>query len=357
MTNDLSWFKLICTIGPSSRNPSILKRMEELGVGIFRINLSHTPLADVGPFIREIQQASGVPVALDTEGAQIRTGRMPEEGIRLEKGENVELVREDIMGSASRFTLTPQEAFSAFEPGLALSVDFDTCVLQIQECHPDRCLARVLCGGRVQRNKGVAPDREVPLKPLTDKDRQAIRVAREMGVRTFFFSFATDGPAVRELREEAGRGSTVISKIESHLGLLHLDEIIDASDGILVDRGDLSRSAPVEEIPSLQKLIVRKAHQKPTPVYVATNLLESMVSLPYPTRAEVNDIANTLYDGANGLVLAAETAIGKYPVQCVEMVLRMVRQHLEDLGMDSKVGKNRAVPERPRPDLSPEVLG
>lgn len=352
MKNDLSWFKLICTVGPSSRNPSIIKRMEECGVGIFRINLSHTPLADVGPFIREIQQASRVPVGLDTEGAQIRTGRMPEGGVCLEKGESVKLVREEVMGSASRFTLTPQDLFSALEPGLVLSVDFDTCLLQIQECHPDHCLARVLCGGRVQGNKGVAPGRDLLLASLTDKDRRAIRIARELGVRTFFFSFATDGRAVQELREEVGRDSTVISKIESHSALLHLDEIIDASDGVLVDRGDLSRSAPVEEIPSLQKLIVRKAHQKPVPVYVATNLLESMVSSPYPTRAEVNDIANTLYDGANGLVLAAETAIGKYPVQCVEMVLRMVRQHLEDLGMDSKIGKNRARRGRLHPNPS-----
>lgn len=326
------WFKVICTVGPSSRNPKVLKRMEGLGISAFRINLSHTPIDDVAPFIREIREATDVPICLDTEGAQIRTGRMPDRGITLRIGEEVRLVSEQVMGEEAQFTLSPPEAFTALEPGTMLNVDFDACLLMVVAREANACIARVMCSGRVGGNKGVAANPDVALPPMTEKDFQAVAIARDLDVNLFSFSFASSGSAVRALRECAGPGAVILSKIESRLSLLHLNEIIEESDGILIDRGDLSRSAPLEEIPALQKLIIRRAHQKPIPVYVATNLLESMVSLPYPTRAEVNDIANSLYDGANGLVLAAETAIGKYPVKCASMVMRLIQQHREEMG-------------------------
>lgn len=336
MTQAANWFKLICTVGPASRDPSVLRRMEELGASIFRINLSHTPLEDLEPFVREIRAATEVPICLDTEGAQIRTGRMAGGRVELKVGQTVHLVPEEPAGTAQRMALYPAHSLSLLEPGMALRVDFDACVLSVREKKGEGVLAEVVNPGRVGSNKGVAVDRELALEPLTGKDLKAVAVARELGIRLYSYSFCSDAQAVRLLRDQVGPDSTIISKIESRSSLVHLEEIIAESDALLIDRGDLSTGVSLEEIPAVQKFIVRKAHQKPIPVYAATNLLESMVELPYPSRAEVNDIANTLLDGTNGLVLAAETAIGKYPVQCVEMIMRLVRRyHGQVDGVDS----------------------
>lgn len=320
-------FKLICTVGPSSWDPDLLRQMEGLGASLFRINLSHTPLEDVEPLIRKIRSATEVPICLDTEGAQIRTGRIIGGRVELPKGQAVHLVSQENTGTAQRIALYPAEALSLLEPGMVLRVDFDTCELLIQERDAEGWRAETLRAGWVNSNKAVALDRELPLPSLTQKDRQAVILACRLGIRFFSYSFCSDAAAVRLLRDLVGGESVIISKIENRPALVHLDEIIGESDALLIDRGDLSRSIALEEIPAVQKWIVYKAHQRPIPVYVATNLLESMVEQPYPTRAEVNDIANTLLDGANGLVLAAETAIGKYPLECAGMIMRMAHRY------------------------------
>ena len=320
-------FKLICTVGPASRDPVVLRKMEEMGANIFRINLSHTPLEELEARVRAIRAATEVPICLDTEGAQIRTGRMEGGRVDLEEGRTIHLVPYEAAGTARRMSLYPAKAFDLLEPGMVLNVDFDTCVLSVQERTGEGYLARITRGGRVGSNKGVAADRDLPLEPLTEKDRKAVALARRLGIRLYSYSFCADAAAVRLLRGQVGDDAEILSKIESRSSLAHLEEIIEESDALLIDRGDLSRSIPPEEIPAVQKYVVRKAHQRPLPVYVATNLLESMVELPYPTRAEANDIANTLLDGANGLVLAAETAVGKYPVECVGMVMRLVHRY------------------------------
>ena len=322
-----STFKLICTVGPASRNPAILREMEGLGAGLFRINLSHTPLEDLEPLIREIRAATEIPICLDTEGAQIRTGRMRGGRVELSTGQTVTLSPAAGEGTAERLPFYPPEAFPLLKPGMVLRVDFDTCVLRIGEQEGTGFRAQVLSGGRIGSNKGVAPDRELALEPLTPKDQRAVALARRLGIRFYSFSFCSSAEAVRKLRELAGPDSVILSKIENRPALLHLDEIAAESDALLIDRGDLSRSVPLEELPAIQKRVISRAVQKTIPVYVATNLLESMVELPYPTRAEVNDIANTLLDGATGLVLAAETAIGKYPVECVRMTMGLVRRY------------------------------
>lgn len=335
MKENWTGFKLICTVGPSSRSPAVLRQMEELGASLFRINLSHTPLEELEPLVREIRAATEVPICLDTEGAQIRTGRMTGERVNLSSGQTVHLVPEEAAGDTRRMALYPPEAVSILEPGMVLWVDFDTCVLSVQEKEGQGVRAEVVSGGQIGSNKGVAVDREISLAPLTQKDRRAVALARRLGIRFYSYSFCADAAAVRLLREMVGKDSSIISKIENRSALLHLEEIIGESDALLIDRGDLSRSISLEEIPAVQKWIVGKARQRQIPVTVATNLLENMVDRPYPTRAEINDIANTLLDGTSGLVLAAETAVGKYPVECVRMMMRMVRRyHSQGGGVD-----------------------
>jgi ATP sulfurylase len=182
----------------------------------------------------------------------------------------------------------------------------------------------VLQGGLVGQNKAVTVERDIPMPALTDKDRAALALGCEMGLSHFALSFASRGEDVQQVRRLVGQGAFVISKIESRSGLENLEEIAAGSDALLIDRGDLSRQVPIEMLPQTQKSVIQRAKAVGCPVYVATNLLESMVSMPTPTRAEVNDIYNTLADGADGLVLAAETAIGKYPIQCISMVNKVI---------------------------------
>jgi len=320
-------FKLICTVGPACQGRAVLRQMEGLGATLFRINLSHTPLEDLEPLAREIRAATEVPICLDTEGAQVRTGRMLGGSVDLKAGQTLELAQDATVGTTDRIPLYPPGALSLLEPGMLLRVDFDTCVLRVLSRDGAGCRAEVLEPGRIGSNKGVAVSAELGLPPLTEKDRRAIAVAHRLGIRFYSESFCSNGAAVRLLRERVGRDSCILAKIENRPALVHLEEILMESDALLVDRGDLSHSVAVEEIPAIQKWVVSRAHARSKPVYVATNLLESMVELPYPTRAEVNDIANTLLDGADGLVLAAETAIGKYPVECVRMTMRLIRRY------------------------------
>lgn len=324
--------KLICTVGPVSLDAVILKRMERLGVDLLRINMSHASIEQMKQMLNFIKKATRIPVCIDTEGAQIRTGLMKNNSIEVKKDSLIKLTAKYIIGGPTVFSLYPPQILEYLRPGTLLYVDYGGVLLFVTKNIRDKsAVARVICGGRIKSNRAVNLDREFNLPSLTKKDRLAVEYAKQIGVNTFALSFAQNRDAVRQLRAHAGKKATIISKVETRESVINLDGIIQSSDAILIDRGDLSREVPVEQIPALQKMIISKAHKRPLPVYVATNLLESMVSIPQPTRAEINDIANTLLDGANGLVLAAETAIGNYPVQCVSMVRKLIQQHQEEL--------------------------
>ena len=330
--------KLFCTLGPTSLNYNVLHRMEDLGVDVFRLNLSHTKIEDLESLIELVQSTTSVPLCIDSEGAQIRTGTFKENTVEIESGSSVILTRENIEGTEEEFTLVPEVVFDNLEPGSMLSVDFNAVLLLITEAHPTWAKARVLSGGLIGSNKGVTANHDIPLPSMSPKDQQAIQLAKKHGINHFALSFANSEEAVLSLRELAGPETTIISKVETQAAMNNLDGIIRASDAILIDRGDLSREIPIENIPYLQQRIINKAHQKPIPIYVATNLLESMVSSPYPTRAEISDITSTLLNGANGLVLAAETAIGQYPVKCVAMIKRLSNHFLSETWPDIHMG-------------------
>jgi len=305
-----------------------MKQMEGLGATTFRINMSHTSVEQLGALIPMIEKVTDVPICIDTEGAQIRNGAMLGGGADLQKGDTITLLQEDIEGTANAFTLRPPQVFETLESGTLLSVDFNAALLLVLENKGDHATAQVLVGGVVGSNKGIGADREIALPPLTSRDHQAVELARSLGIDLFALSFVRNENSVFSFRQIVGADSTIISKVETLEALRHLDGIVAASDAILIDRGDLSRQVPVEDLPFIQKQIIARAHLKPVPVYVATNLLESMMTSPRPMRAEMSDISTTLTDGANGLVLAAETAIGQYPVRCVAMVRRLIGRYL-----------------------------
>jgi pyruvate kinase len=297
---------VLCTLGPASLNRSVIERLEARGVDLFRINLSHTPLSKVGECIDIIQSFSSVPICLDTEGAQVRTGLMQPDVVVRDRQHVLLTADESVVGDSGTIALTPASVFSTLKPNTLISVDFDGVVLLVLSKVNEGFDTVVLNGGKIGANKAVVVDPAPVLIPLSEKDLAAIQIGLEKGVTHFAQSFANSAEDVRQLRELVGPAAKIISKIESKRGVLNIDGILAESDEILIDRGDLSREVPLENLPFLQKSIIRKANTAKKPVHVATNLLESMLINAKPTRAELNDIVNTMLDGANGLVLAAE---------------------------------------------------
>ena len=295
-------------------------------MSLFRVNLSHTAIEDVRPAIDVLRKHSKVPICLDSEGAQIRTGTFATRTTELKKDSVVQVHRDPICGSARKFNFTPASTIELLQAGDFITIDFHAVIAEVMKIQGDRVVLCIRKGGRIGNNKACNVHRDIELPAITVKDRRAIKIGREMGVTHFALSFANRPEDVREMRKLIGPGATLISKIESRSGVAHLCDIAQLSDAILIDRGDLSRQVALEQIPGQQKDIIRRAKAIGRPVYVATNLLESMVHSTIPTLAEINDIYNTLEDGADGLVLAAETAVGQFPVQCVEMVMKVVAE-------------------------------
>lgn len=335
--------KVICTLGPASLDGDIIRRLEERGVDLFRINLSHTPLEQVEPTIDYVRRHASVPISLDTEGAQVRCGVVASELI-LRGGTKVILTAEEVHGSAEQLTLRPRSTFESLEVGSLVSIDFHGVVLRVTAVGELTATAIVEQGGRIGSNKAVSVDPAPPLPALTAKDMGAIEIGVRKAIRHYCLSFASSGRDVADLRELIPQNSTIISKIESRSGVRNMDGIIETSDAVIIDRGDLSREVPLQHVPYYQKAIVRRANRWNTPLYVATNLLESMVTNRRPTIAEANDIANTLLDGVHGLVLAAETAIGIDPVGAAEMIQTAI-DAFDRANMGHLLEEDRPVPQ------------
>ncbi len=316
--------EILCTLGPASFSEHIIKRLDDLNVTLFRINLSHTKAHDLSAIIENIQTHTDVPICLDTEGAQIRTGDFVENHIELRENSIVRGHRRRVPGDTTGFNFYPNNIVDEFQVGDFISIDFNSVLVQVIGKDGDGAILRVINGGLVGRNKAVTVDRDIKLSPLTENDRACLAIGVEKRLNYYALSFASCQGDVEEIRKLVSSDAFIISKIESLPGLAHLNDIANASDALLIDRGDLSRQVPIERIPEVQKAIIRIAKDMNRKVYVATNLLESMITQPTPTRAEVNDIYNTLLDGADGLVLAAETAIGAHPIACASMVVKII---------------------------------
>jgi len=316
---------IFCTLGPTSMNRPVIGRLTELGATLFRINLSHTALCDVSNVIDTIRSHTDVPVCLDTEGAQVRTGAFVDGKVAIAENEIIEIPHARAPGNARCFNLYPAYIPGELEVGDFISIDFNAVLVQVIEAGSNGVVVRVLNGGEIGSNKAVTVESPLVMPPLTEKDIAALKIGRAKGIDHVALSFANFADDVDEIRRHAGDGAKIISKIECRNGVNNLEEIATRSDAILIDRGDLSREFPVEHIPALQKQITRRAKAVERKVYVATNLLESMIVVPVPTRAEVNDVHNTLADGVDGLVLAAETAIGAHPVACASMIVKLIR--------------------------------
>ncbi len=313
-----------CTLGPASLNDHVIGRLEELDVSLFRLNLSHTKIDELPKTLEYIQQRTRLPICLDTEGAQIRTFAASELSVR--ENCSLRVYHQPNPGDKRSLAFYPVGILHQLAVGDLLRIDADV-LAQVITVDTEGAVLWILNGGTIGSSKAITVlERDIAMPSLTEKDQQAVEIGKQMGITHVALSFANCAADVDFVRAMSADDATIISKIECLNGLLNFSEIASRSDAILIDRGDLSRQVNLEKLPFVQKDIIRKSKDMGVPVYVATNLMESMVTSPNPTRAEVNDVFNTLNDGADGLVLAAETAIGEYPVAAASMVRRIMKE-------------------------------
>ena len=313
--------KLFITLGPSTLNKKFLNSINSKYVKLLRINLSHTKIKDLKKIVLFIRKYSNIDICFDTEGAQVRTSKVINDKKQLIRNQIVHINKSNI--SNSRITLTPNNIYKKLKLGDTLDIDFNSAKIKIIDENSSIYKCKVIESGSIGSNKSVSVSRSINIPPFTDKDIKAFELANNLNIKNIALSFTSSEQDIKKLRKYFENDITITSKIESKKGLLNLNKILNEANNILIDRGDLSKEIPLPLIPKKQKEIISAANQRNVPVFVATNLLESMVTKKEPTRAEVNDIYNTLVDGADGLVLAAETAIGNYPIECIDMIIKV----------------------------------
>lgn len=324
--------KILATVGPSCFNPATIKAMSAAGVDMFRINLSHTSLKDLNETINVIKAGTQKPICLDTEGAQIRTkGYLNGKVTRYYPKKMVVRLMDEENPALNAISLYPKGIIEQLQPNDVLFFGADAIPVKLIESEAGSCLGVIGEDLYVRGNMAVTSRKGVVLSCLTKKDDLAVKIARRKNIGVFALSYARRQGDLVSLHQLLNFGLQyhVIAKVENKQGILNLDGILKSSDSILIDRGDMGKEISPLKVPWIQKAIIRKVRKAGKPVYVATNLLESMVERKRPTAAEMNDVYNTLCDGADGLVLAAETAIGKYPVECVKMVKSVIGEYLK----------------------------
>jgi pyruvate kinase len=324
--------KIVATLGPASSSQEVIERLFLAGVDVFRLNFSHGSAADHQArvqAIRAVEAAHGRPIAIlaDLQGPKLRVGTFANGPVQLIEGEPFTLRLDAVPGDARGVTLPHPEIFAALEPGAELLLDDGKLRLRVETCGLRFADTRVLVGGRLSDRKGVnVPGVVLPISALTEKDRRDLTTALDLGVDWVALSFVQRPEDVREARELVGARALIVTKLEKPAALDRLDEVIEASDAVMVARGDLGVELPAEQVPSLQKRIVRACRKRGRPVIVATQMLESMIESPVPTRAEASDVATAIYDGVDAVMLSAESAAGKHPLAAVEIMNRIIGQ-------------------------------
>ena len=315
--------KIVATLGPASNDYEMIRALFEAGADVFRLNMSHGTHDDIRArhqIIRQVESDTGRPIAIlaDLQGPKLRVGTFAEDGHDLADGEKFRLDLDAKPGDATRVQLPHPEIFAALEPGASLLVNDGKIRLVVDDCGADFANCTVTVGGTISNRKGVnVPDVVLPLAALSDKDLKDLEFACELGVDWLALSFVQRPEDVLQAKDLARGRAAVLSKIEKPAAVKAYAAILAVSDGIMVARGDLGVELPVYSVPPIQKRLVRMARAAAKPVIVATQMLESMIESPMPTRAEVSDVATAIYEGADAIMLSAESAAGKFPIEAV----------------------------------------
>ncbi|MGN1175955.1 MAG: pyruvate kinase [Roseburia sp.] len=333
--------KIICTMGPSTEKGDTLKQLVLAGMNVARMNFSHGDFEEHGgrlAKLKEIRKETGRPVAalLDTKGPEIRLGDFETGKIELQKGQDFTLTARDIMGNQNEVSITYKQLPKDVKAGSSILLDDGLIGLEVKEVAGDDIHCVVLNGGPVSNHKGVnVPGTDLTMEYLSEKDKADIIWGAQNDVDFIAASFvreAADVKAIRELlKANGGENIQIIAKIENEQGVRNVDEILEAADGVMVARGDMGVEIPCEEVPVIQKMIIKKANQAGKIVVTATQMLDSMIKNPRPTRAEATDVANAIYDGTVAIMLSGETAAGQYPVEALKTMVKIAERTEEDI--------------------------
>ncbi len=343
--------KIVATLGPVSTPDEMLAKLFAAGVDMFRINMSHTSHEDLRARVfalREVAKRYSRPVAVlvDLQGPKLRVGTFAQTSIRLEIGDTFTLDEDETPGDATRVHLPHPEIREALKAGDTVLIDDGKVRLHVLESDGQSARCEVDVAGTVSNRKGVSlPDTEIAVSAMTPKDHADLQAALEIGVDWIAVSFVQRPEDVTEIMDIVEGRALVMSKIEKPQALGKLDEIIALSDGLMVARGDLGVEMPLEMVPGIQKRITRRCRRQGKPVVVATQMLESMITSPVPTRAEVSDVAQAVFEGADAIMLSAESAVGKYPIEAVSMMNRIAIEVEGDAVYRSIINAQRPPPE------------
>jgi pyruvate kinase len=348
--------KIVATLGPSSSSPAQLKALFEAGADVFRINMSHTShelLGELHTRLRALESEEKRPICIlaDLQGPKIRLGTLPGGRVILEEGAHIKLVREASSDDPAVIPIPHAEVFAALKQKHCLLIDDGKIRLRTWSAKPDSAEAIVEVGGELKDRKGVnLPDTLLPVSAMTDKDRSDLDAALHLGVDWIALSFVQRPDDVAELKKLVRGRAGVLAKIEKPKALATLPEIIELADALMVARGDLGVELPLESVPGWQKEITRAARKVGKPVVIATQMLESMIESAAPTRAEVSDVATAVFDGADAVMLSAETAAGKHPIEAVAMMDRIAVAVESGPLFQSIMDNQRAMPEETTAD-------
>jgi pyruvate kinase len=325
--------KIIATIGPASSSPEIMRKLISAGMNVARLNFSHGSYEDHANVITNLRRVSeeldtSVTLLQDLQGPKIRVGRLPGDSLLLTKGDNFRMIpQEDYQGQKDCIPIDYPHAASEAKPGMLVLLDDGLLSMTVIGVDGNALICRIEDGGTLKSRKGVNfPDLKLQLPSMTPKDMDDLKFGLSQGVDWISLSFvrsADDIISLRDFISEAGYRKPLIAKIEKPQAIEHLDEIIAVSDGVMVARGDLGVELSPEKVPLIQKLIIEKCNRMSKPVITATQMLESMIHEPRPTRAEANDVANAIIDGTDCIMLSGESAVGSYPDKAVEMMNRI----------------------------------
>ncbi|MEM9012289.1 MAG: pyruvate kinase [Pseudomonadota bacterium] len=315
--------KVVATLGPASSSREMIRELFVAGADVFRLNMSHGSHEEIRQRharIREIEHELQRPIGIlaDLQGPKLRCGTFAGGTVMLEEGQAFRFDLDPAEGDASRVSLPHPEIFAALQPGATLLVNDGKIRVTVTDCDAEHASVRVDVGGEISDRKGVnVPDVVLPLAALSEKDRTDLAFVQRLGVDWVALSFVQRADDVAEARALAGPDVALIAKIEKPAGVTAFDDILEVADGIMVARGDLGVELPVQALPAIQKRLVRRCRAAGKPVIVATQMMESMITSPVPTRAEVSDVAQAIYEGADAVMLSAESAAGDYPIEAV----------------------------------------
>ncbi|HWE79470.1 MAG TPA: pyruvate kinase [Pseudolabrys sp.] len=343
--------KIVATLGPASSNPEMIARLFEAGADVFRINMSHTShdrMRELVAMIRGVEHDTGRPIGIlvDLQGPKLRLGTFDGGSAMVKKGDTFVLDSDPAPGDATRAYLPHPEIFAGAEPGHTLLIDDGKVRLTVTAAQPKRMVTRVEVAGKVSDRKGVSlPDSTIPFSALAEKDRTDLEAALDAGIDWVALSFIQRPEDIAEAKKITRGRAAVMAKIEKPQAVVRLSEIMDLADALMVARGDLGVEMPLEKVPAVQKQMTRMGRATGKPVVVATQMLESMINSPVPTRAEVSDVATAIYEGADAIMLSAESAAGQYPIEAVAMMNRIARETENDPTYRSIIDAQRAEPE------------